>query len=329
MKFKNFSIGYRTIKTAFGIALSVGIAYLLNLEYYTSAGILTILCIQTTKRKSVRAIYTRIMASLIAMLMAFIFFTIGGYNVISLGVLVLLFIPILVMINVTAGFVSSIVILLHIFSSGDFTLDLLFNELLLMLVGFGVAFLVNFYMPDISKGLNKHRIAIESAYSKIFQEIEHYLRTGDTDWDGKELIIAQEHIEIGKDLAYMDIENHLTRKEDLYYQYFDIRQKQLEIIERVLPKITSLPADVAHATIVADFIGELSENVHSGNTVHENRQKLRAVRDEFQEMPLPKTHEQFQSMSALYTFIEEMDQYFAVKKGFEGLNVKKGKVIQK
>ena len=61
----------------------------------------------------------------------------------------------------------------------------------------------------------------------------------------------------------------------------------------------------------------------------ENRKKLRKVRDEFEEMPLPKTHEEFLAMSALYTFIEEIDQYFAVKQGFEGLDIKKGKVIQK
>ncbi|VEI07465.1 aromatic acid exporter family protein [Kurthia zopfii] len=329
MQLKKFSIGYRTLKTAIGIAISIGLASLLQLEYYTSAGILTILCIQTTKRKSIHAIYTRVFASFLVMLLSYLFFSIGGYNVASLGLLVLIFIPFLVMFKITPGFVSSVVILLHIFDSANFTFDLLLNELLIMLVGFGVGFLVNFYMPDISKGLNKHRIAIEDAYSTIFHEIERYLRTGDTSWNGKELIIANEHVEKGKSLAYMDIENHLARKEDLYYRYFDIRQKQLEIIERVLPKITSLPASVEHSTIVADFIGELSENVHSGNTVVENRKKLRKVRDEFEEMPLPKTHEEFLAMSALYTFIEEIDQYFAVKQGFEGLDIKKGKVIQK
>lgn len=329
MKYKNYSIGYRTLKTAVGIALSVGLASFLNLEYYTSAGILTILCIQTTKRKSVHAIYTRVMASLLVMLMAFLFFSIGGYNVISLGLLVLVFLPFLVMFKITAGFVSSIVILLHILNAGHFTLDLLSNELLLIVVGFGVGFLVNFYMPDISKSLDKHRIAIEEAYSRIFHEIELYLRTGNTEWDGNELITAQQHIDIGKALAYMDIENHLSRKEDLYYRYFDIRQKQLEIIERVLPKITNLPIDVAHATLVADFIGELSENVHSGNTIVENRKKLNLVKEKFEDLPLPKSHEQFLSMSALYTFIEEMDQYFAVKKGFAGLIVKKGKAVVK
>lgn len=327
MKIKNYSIGYRTLKTAVGIALSIGLAGMLHLESYTSAGILTILCIQTTKRKSVHAIYTRVFASLLVMLLSFIIFSIGGYNIIALGILVLVFLPFLVMFKVTPGFVSSVVILLHIFNAGNFTVDLLINELLIMLVGFGVGFVMNFYMPDIANGMDKHRIIIEDAYSKIFHEIELYLRTGDTSWDGKELIIAEQSIDRGKALAYMDIENHLMRKQDLYYRYFDIREKQLEIIERVLPKITNLPASVEHSSIVADFIGELSENVHSGNTVIENRIKLRAVRDEFEMMPLPQTHEEFLSMSALYAFIEEIDEYFAVKKGFEGLQIKKGKAI--
>lgn len=328
-KIKRFSIGYRTLKTAVGIAVAIGIASFLDLEYYTSAGILTILSIQTTKRKSVHAIYTRVAAGLLSLLLSYILFSIGGYNVITLGVLILLFLPLLVMFHITAAFVSSVVIVLQIFNSGEFTLPLLYNELLLMLVGFGVGFLINFYMPDISKGLNKHRIAIEEAYSAIFHEIEKYLRTGDTSWDGKELLIAEKSVAKGKSLAYMDVENHLARKEDVYYRYFDIREKQLEIIERVLPKITSLPASVAHSKIVADFVGELSENVHSGNTVTESRRKLQRVRERFEEMPMPKNHEEFLAMSALYVFIEEMDEYLAIKQNFEGLNVKKDKLKSK
>ena len=76
-KIKRFSIGYRTLKTAVGIAVAIGIASFLDLEYYTSAGILTILSIQTTKRKSVHAIYTRVAAGLLSLLLSYILFSIS------------------------------------------------------------------------------------------------------------------------------------------------------------------------------------------------------------------------------------------------------------
>ena len=45
-------IGYRTIKTAIGIALSISIAQWMGLQYYTAAGIITMICIKTTKKQS-------------------------------------------------------------------------------------------------------------------------------------------------------------------------------------------------------------------------------------------------------------------------------------
>ncbi|MER2000144.1 MAG: aromatic acid exporter family protein, partial [Lysinibacillus sp.] len=60
---KKFSIGYRTLKSAIGAAVSIAIAQFFGLQFYASAGMLTILSVQTTKRKSLKAVYTRVVAS--------------------------------------------------------------------------------------------------------------------------------------------------------------------------------------------------------------------------------------------------------------------------
>lgn len=317
---KKFHIGYRILKTALGAGLSIGIAQYCHLDFFSSAGILTILCIQPTKRKSIHAVYTRVMATLVGIIMSVAFFELLGYHPWILGLMVLFFLPILVMMKVTPGFVSSVVIILHIFSTAHFTWGLLTNELLLMLIGFGTALAVNMYMPDIQLQLDQYRLKIEELYSKIFKEITKYLRNGDTSWDGKELVEADTIINKGKALAYQDVENHLTRRENLYYQYFDIRERQLEIIERVLPKITNLPVIVEQAKLVADFTEELSEHVHSGNTTQKYRSKLEDVRIEFAKLPLPTTHEKFLAMASLYQFIEEMDRYLVIKQDFKGIS---------
>ena len=45
-----------------------------------------------------------------------------------------------------------------------------------------------------------------------------------------------------------------------------MREKQFEIIERVLPNVTSIPHTVNKEKSIADFIEELSEHINSGNT---------------------------------------------------------------
>ncbi|MCJ1908860.1 aromatic acid exporter family protein [Planococcus ruber] len=318
MKLKKYRIGYRTMKTAAGVAIAISLAQLLQLDYYVSAGILTILCIQPTKKKSIRAAFSRLVASLIAIAYAFLFFEGIAYHPLTIGIMILLFIPTLVTLRFADGFVSSSVILLHIYDSQNLTLDLFVNELSLMAVGFGTALAVNMYMPSIEKKLDDYRYQIEVMYSSIFSEIANYLRQGESDWTGKELMESTELLKNAKALAYQDVENHVTRLENKYYHYFDMREQQLEIIERILPKITALPVIVGHSHLIADFLEDLASHVHSGNTAYRYIGKLQAVKDEFADMPLPDTHDKFLAMAALYQVIEEMDAYLEIKSSYKG-----------
>ncbi|CEG22912.1 hypothetical protein BN1080_01849 [Planococcus massiliensis] len=318
MKLKKYRIGYRTMKTAAGVAIAISLAQLLQLDYYVSAGILTILCIQPTKKKSIRAAFSRLVASLIAIAYAFLFFEGIAYHPLTIGIMILLFIPTLVTLRFADGFVSSSVILLHIYDSQNLTLDLFVNELSLMAVGFGTALAVNMYMPSIEKKLDDYRYQIEVLYSSIFSEIANYLRQGESDWTGKELMESTELLKNAKALAYQDVENHVTRLENKYYHYFDMREQQLEIIERILPKITALPVIVGHSHLIADFLEDLASHVHSGNTAYRYIGKLQAVKDEFADMPLPDTHDKFLAMAALYQVIEEMDAYLEIKSSYKG-----------
>lgn len=317
---KKFSIGYRTLKTALGASVAIAVAQFFDLQFFTAAGILTILCIQPTKRKSLHAVYTRVVSTFVGMIYAFVFFEIFGYSPLVLGIVLLLFIPTIVSIGVIEGFISSAVIMMHIYLTANFTVDLFLNELALMAVGFGMGLIVNMYMPDIGHGLFQHKEKVESLFKKILDEIANYLRNGDSLWDGKELIEAERVLNAAKALAFKDVENHLSRKENTYYMYFDMREKQLEIIERVLPKITTLPVMTEQAPLVATFIEDLSEHVHSGNTASHFLEKLDQVKEEFAKMLLPNDHETFLAMAALYQFIEEMDEYLVIKQSFKGLN---------
>lgn len=323
MKLKRFSIGYRTMKTAAGAAIAIYLAQLFQLDYYVSAGILAILCIQPTKKRSIRAAFSRFIASLIGIGLAFVFFEGIAFHPIIFGAMILLFIPILVSLGFSDGFVSSAVILLHIYDSKNLTLDLFFNELSLMAVGFGTALAVNMYMPSIEKKLNAYRYEIESLYSTIFKETAHYLREGDSTWSGKELMESEALLRKAKALAYQDVENHVTRLENKYYRYFDMREQQLEIIERILPKITALPVTIGHSSLVAEFLEDLAAHVHSGNTASHYLSKLEAVKDEFASMPLPDNHQKFLAMAALYQVIEEMEAYLEIKSSYKGFTNKK------
>jgi uncharacterized membrane protein YgaE (UPF0421/DUF939 family) len=114
-------------------------------------------------------------------------------------------------------------------------------------------------------------------------------------------------------LALRDFENHILREENVYFEYFKMREKQFEIIERVLPMVTSLTSTVKQGEMVAAFLEELSENIHPGNTAYIYIDKLRGMKKEFEEMELPKTRKEFEVRAALLQLVNEMNEYLIIK----------------
>jgi uncharacterized membrane protein YgaE (UPF0421/DUF939 family) len=145
------------------------------------------------------------------------------------------------------------------------------------------------------------------------------LRDNDHTWDGKEITETANLLNQAKSLAFRDVENHFLREEDLYYHYFKMREKQFEIIERILPLVTNIPLVVKQSGIVADFIEDLAENVHPQNTAILYLKKLEEMEIHFRGMALPQTREEFESRAALLQLMKEMERYLLLKHSFKGL----------
>ena len=314
-----FKIGYRTIKTALGATLAIIIAQMLNLEYFSAAGIIAILCIQVTKKKSVYASWHRFLACLIAMAYASLLFQFIAFHPLIIGLILLIFIPTAVALKINEGIVTSSVIIMHLYGAGNITFSLLINETILIAVGVGVALVMNLYMPSVDDKLLAYQESIETNFSAILMGIVRYLRDNDHTWDGKEITETANLLNQAKSLAFRDVENHFLREEDLYYHYFKMREKQFEIIERILPLVTNIPLVVKQSGIVADFIEDLAENVHPQNTAILYLKKLEEMEIHFRGMALPQTREEFESRAALLQLMKEMESYLLLKHSFKGL----------
>lgn len=310
-------IGYRTIKTAIGTPIAIFIAQSLQLLNASSAGIITILCIQPTKKKSLQASWERFLACMIAMFLSGLFFELFGYNPFIIGLLLLVFIPTVVKVKAQSGIVTSSVIILHIYSAEKFTAQLLINEIGLITIGVGVALFMNLYMPSVESKLDEYVRDIETNFTKIFTEISHYLRMKESDWDGKEITETATLIKKGKRLAILDTENRFTMTEDnKYYDYFRMREKQFEIVEQVLPIVAAISLNVEQAHMIADFTDNVSENISSRNLAPLFLDKLYEMKESFAAMELPKSREEFEVRAELLHFVNEMERYLLFKQSY-------------
>ncbi|WP_158735215.1 aromatic acid exporter family protein [Alteribacillus sp. YIM 98480] len=310
-------IGYRTLKTAVGAALAIFIAQLLQLEFFVSAGIITVLCISITKKESVRASWERFVACVIGLGYGSVIFEVLGYHPISIAVLFLLFIPTAVAAGVKKGVVTSVVIMLHLYTYGNVSVTIWINEIFLITIGVGVALVMNMYMPSAEKTLIWKQVKLEECFKKIWKEYASYLRYGDNSWDGKEIAEVSSLIEEGKSLAMKNIDNHFLRHDDYFYHYFNMREKQLDVIESILPFISTLDRTVIQGEKMAGFMEELSQAVTPGNTAGYFLIRLNELREEIKKMELPKSRAEFEIRSSLFYILHEIEEYLLIKKMFK------------
>jgi uncharacterized membrane protein YgaE (UPF0421/DUF939 family) len=313
LSFMALKIGYRTVKTAIGTGVSILIAQQMGLAFYAAAGTITILCIQVTRKQSLQTAVKRILACLLGLVIGVALFPLLGFQPVTLSLLILVYLPLAVRFRIQEGFVTSMVVLLHLYSLERLDAAAILNELALLVIGVGVALLANLYMPSLEKELKGMVAAVERNFAIILQEFCYYLRHGQSDWNGQEMLETEKLLKEAKLLAVRDVENRIGGKEYTFYDYFVMREKQFEYLERMLPLVSTLSVQVPQGRQIADFLDQLSHSIHPGNTAYRFLDKLRLMREEIRETPLPQTIEEFETRAALFYLLHEIEEYLYIK----------------
>lgn len=315
---KKYKIGYRTIKTAAAVSIGITVAQLCNLDFFVSSAIITILCVQNSKKKSLHSALARFVACMLSIPFSFVFFEGIAYQPYVIGLLLLVFIPTTVLLKVNEGVVTSTVIILHIYSKNNMGWDIILNELGLIVIGIGAALLVNSYMPSLDKEMKKYQKKIEKHFQELLMEMVHFLRENECDlYFQNKLKSTSKEVQIAKSLAFRDVENHFTRKENYYYKYFTIREKQLDIMDRLFTRVTGVSTLIEQRQVVADFLEELSLCVHSGNTAQLFLIKLKKIEEKLKDEALPKDWDVFEEQAQVYYILKEIEQYLVIKKSLK------------
>lgn len=138
-KIKIGKIIFQAAKIAVGSCGAISIAMALNLEYATTAGIITLLSIVPTKWDTLKLSMYRVITFLLSVIVAWTFFQHMNSEWLAYG----LFIFLLVVFSEWTGLKATIsvnaVTGTHFLMTHDFSLEFILNEFLLVLIGIGFA----------------------------------------------------------------------------------------------------------------------------------------------------------------------------------------------
>ena len=128
----------KILKIAVGSMLAMAAAQALGLRYSSSAGVITLLSIQDTKRETIRVTGRRFLAFLAAMVLGPVSFALAGYRPLAMGIFLLMFTPLCMKWGIQEGISVNTVLMTHILAEGSMGMADIANEALLLFVGTGV-----------------------------------------------------------------------------------------------------------------------------------------------------------------------------------------------
>ncbi|WP_086347273.1 aromatic acid exporter family protein [Candidatus Enterococcus clewellii] len=310
-------IGLRTVKTAVSAAASMMIAAALGLLNPASAGIISVLSVTPTKKTSLFTGINRLLSLALATGIAFICFRFFGFTPWGFGVYLLLFIPAAVSLNLSDGIVVSSVLVTHYLIEKSLSWSLIGNEFLLMIIGVGMALLLNMYMPDVEKRLKEDQEAIEALFRKILRDMAMYLN----EMQKERMLVARcnelkAFIQEGQDWAKNHAENQLLSQDNYYLDYFMMRKMQSAILKDMLRLLERVIVEKEQAKLIKELLEYTSQTFAEENDGKDILDQIGEVYEAYRESPLPETREEFENRAMLFQFLQLFYSFIETKKEF-------------
>lgn len=314
MKFFNNS----TFKMAISATIAIFIAQGFKLEFAVTAGVIAILSIQNTKREALIIGARRIISATIAVILSYLLYVLLGNNPLVFGIVLLIFIPIAKKLKIEEGIAVGAVLSTHLLVNNNIDLGWIVNEEAITFIGIGVASLFNLYMPSLDDKFNENKETIEKLYRDIISDMAKSLVTKAIPVNEKKRLEEVESlVEDTRGLAYKINNNNLFKKNLYFVDYIEMRAKQLEAIKRMMSHFSRFSITYDQTLIMSKFTENIANNIYADNDCVELICKLNNLRNNYKEMQLPKTRDEFENRAMLFQFLNDLEDFLLIKKEFK------------
>lgn len=250
-------------------------------------------------------------------MLASLLFVVLGYNPISFGIFLLIFIPLAAKGSMVDGIVMASVLVTHLLVEKSVDITWLTNELLLFIIGAGVALILNLYMPSIEGELHIYRHKIEDSMYRLFSSMAKSLKESSTSIEDEEYfeVIASD-IKLAGLQAYKHSNNHLFATISPYERYFNMRAKQFQVMEYMREHFSRFFMTYEETEIVSKFASKVADSIHGHGTAKALLEELDELRNQFKHSKLPSTREEFENRAMLYQYLNDIEHFLQIKKEF-------------
>ncbi len=305
------------IKLLLGSVAAIGIGQMLSLRYAYAAGIITLLTIQDTKKETIQITLKRIIIFIVMTVISIVVFKVMGYTFVAYSVVMVPYLLVCILLKMKEAIAPIAVLCTHYVSEKDCSLDMIWNELLILIIGAGIGIILNMFIRDNKIVMRKKLQAIENKMREIFSSmafgIEQHQMMYKTDEFFDEIDSMLKDL---KKEAITYTNNHLMSSNDYYYEYVLMRMEQCRLLKQIYQDIAGLSMVPEQAKKVADYFYEISIDFHETNNAEILIEHLDELYKSFRKDQLPLTRAEFENRALLFHIIESMRSLVILKKQF-------------
>ncbi len=319
-KFKFKKVMFLALKIGIGGSLAYYIAeQLLHLQFASSAGIVTLLTLQTTKWDTLKLSFRRILTFFLTYFTCFVLYYVIRASWFDYGIYLLLLVFFCEWLGWRNAISVNAVIGAHFLSTHNFSVEFMFNEFLLVMIGISVAIVLNlFHIYNTQESsIVKAMRHTEDEVKKILSELAGYLRhqaMGEHVWN--DIRALEERLDECLDLAHEHQNNTFVSHPEYYINYFSMRKQQCGIIHNLHAEMRRLRKLPTQAEVIADFIEVIAGHIHEMLEPKVLLEHLQTMLDDMKTQPLPQDRDEFESRALLYHIIMDLEDFLMVKQRF-------------
>ena len=307
----------KSLKIAVAAMAAIAIAGELGLKYSATAGIITVLSIQNTKRETLKSARNRAMAFACALALSAGCFLTLDYTLWAFAVYLLVFAFLCLCMGWGEAIAMDSVLVTHFLTEKNMGCQMLLNETVLFCIGTLLGILVNLHLH--AKEAEFERLAEETdtrIKGILHRMVKWILREDKSEYTPECFEGLQKSLEEAKLCAAANYGNALLSSSTKELDYIRMREQQSLILREIYFNIKGLAYLPDQAVQVAELLDRIEQSYHKDNTVKELLEELERLQQQMREQPLPRSREEFEARAVLFYILKQLQNLLELKRQY-------------
>ena len=254
----------------------------------------------------------------LALALAWLLFAGLGFNMLSLALFLVIYVPLSYRLQLMSGLVASTVLVTQLLGWQSLAVSYWLNQVGLFAIGAGLALAFNSYMPSKEDLILAHRARIEDQLRQLLLTIHDSLRQPQAR-RGADLAAIEtlnQELEAALTTVLAERDNRLFRQTNYDVHYVEMRQAQAQLLEQMMTTLPDCFLESEESKVLAGIFYLTASQLETANPGTYLMADIQALLAYYRERPLPVSRQEFENRARLFQLLNDLSRFIALKVAF-------------